>query len=82
MKIKQPIYLIAGLAGIILLFAGPSVVGTEIGLAMGFVLLFFGLYGISRRVSDAVEDPISDDPPEDSDHGIPSHSDPKETPDA
>ena len=53
MKIKQPIYLVAALAGLIALIAGPSIIGTEYGLALGFILLFFGLYGISRRVSNA-----------------------------
>lgn len=60
MKIKQPIYLIAALAGVIVLFAGPSRVGSEIGLALGFILLFFGIYGISRRVTDAEDGRPSD----------------------
>ncbi|WP_445384553.1 hypothetical protein ACT6NV_11285 [Robiginitalea sp. IMCC44478] len=48
MKIKQPIYLGFTLLGATCLIAGPSLVRKEFGLAIGFVLLMFGLYGISR----------------------------------
>ncbi len=49
MKIKQPIYLAAVLAGALALFLGPELVGKELGLAAGFAILMFGLYGLSRR---------------------------------
>lgn len=49
MKIKQPIYLASTLAGGLALFLGPGLVGKELGLAAGFALLMFGLYGLSRR---------------------------------
>ena len=50
MKIKAPIYLAAAAIGVLALFMGPRFVGTEIGLAIGFVLVLFGIYGISRKV--------------------------------
>ena len=55
MKIKAPIYLAAAVAGALALFMGPDLLGTELGLATGFALLMFGLYGLSRRT--ASEDP-------------------------
>ena len=49
MKIKPPIYFASALAGAAALFLGPGLVGREVGLAAGFALLMFGLYGLSRR---------------------------------
>lgn len=55
MKIKAPIYLAAAAIGVLALFLGPRFIGTEIGLAIGFVLLLFGIYGISRKVDPEEE---------------------------
>lgn len=60
MKIKQPIYLAAAAAGFVLLIAGPSLIGKEYGLAAGFVLLFFGIYGVSRKVLPATSESDTD----------------------
>ncbi len=49
MKIKLPIYFTAAAAGVLALFLGPGLIGKELGLAAGFALLMFGLYGLSRR---------------------------------
>jgi hypothetical protein len=62
MKIKQPIYLAAAVAGFVLLIAGPSLLGKEYGLAAGFVLLFFGIYGVSRKVMPATSESGTDAP--------------------
>ncbi|HSR61061.1 MAG TPA: hypothetical protein VLL47_09915 [Robiginitalea sp.] len=48
MKIKLPIYFAAALTGVLALFLGPELIGKELGLAAGFALLMFGLYGLSR----------------------------------
>lgn len=50
MKIKPAIYFTSALAGVVALLLGPRWIGTELGLALGFTLLLFGIYGISRRV--------------------------------
>ncbi|MBC2840014.1 hypothetical protein [Robiginitalea sp. SC105] len=63
MKIKAPIYLAAAAAGAICLFAGPYWLGQEVGLAIGFAFLLFGLYGLSRGVPD------EKDPRNTKDHG-------------
>lgn len=57
MKIKAPIYFASVLAGALALFLGPGLVGKELGLAAGFTLLMFGLYGLSRRTT--AEEPDS-----------------------
>lgn len=49
MKIKPRIYFASALAGVLALFLGPGLFGKELGLAAGFALLMFGLYGLSRR---------------------------------
>ena len=59
MKIKAPIYFASALAGVLALFLGPELLGREVGLAIGFTLLMFGLYGLSRRTSVASPDPQS-----------------------
>lgn len=50
MKIKPFIYFASAAAGVLALFMGPGWLGSELGLALGFVLLLFGLYGISRGI--------------------------------
>lgn len=57
MKIKAPIYLAAALAGALALFLGPGLLGKELGLAAGFALLMFGLYGLSRKTSAGPPNP-------------------------
>ena len=57
MKIKAPIYFAAALAGALALFLGPGLLGRELGLATGFTLLMFGLYGLSRRTRGESPDP-------------------------
>lgn len=59
MKIKAPIYFAAALAGALALFLGPDLLGRELGLAVGFTLLMFGLYGLSRRSTAEEPDPQS-----------------------
>lgn len=53
MKIKLLIYFAAALAGVLALFLGPELIGKELGLAVGFTLLMFGLYGLSRSSGGA-----------------------------
>ena len=57
MKIKAPIYFAAALAGALGLFLGPDLLGRELGLAAGFTLLMFGLYGLSRRTDHHEPEP-------------------------
>ena len=60
MKIKPPIYFAAALAGVAALFLAPSWLGQELGLALGFALLLFGLYGMTRSIPSG-----QDETPED-----------------
>lgn len=59
MKIKQPIYLGAMILGAICLIGGPSLIRKEFGLAIGFILIMFGLFGISRS-QDSKKNKASD----------------------
>ena len=48
MKIKRAIYYVLVLAGGGFLFLASNFALREIGLALGFVLIMAGLYGLSR----------------------------------
>ena len=63
MKIKPPIYFAAALLGVAALFLAPQWLGREVGLALGFALLLFGLYGMSSRIPSGKDK-------KDSDHGL------------
>ena len=60
MKTKRAIYYILVIAGACLLFASSAFSSREVGLAMGFILLMGGLYGLSRSAGSPEGDSVID----------------------
>ena len=60
MKIKGGIYFVLIIAGLITMFFGDQMMRKEYALAIGIVLLMFGLYKVSRSWQRDQSDDLQD----------------------